>query len=72
MNRTKLRQKRKKLQLHETVMNILYCGMNESDFSRICTCTSAKKIWNNLEAHMKEQVKLEILKLVFDVVNSKI
>ena len=35
---------KEKVQLNEIAMNILYCGLNESDFSRICTCISAKDI----------------------------
>ena len=35
---------KEKIQLNEIAMNILYCGLNESDFSRICTCNSAKEI----------------------------
>ena len=39
----------KKLDLNEVAMNILYCGLSENDFNRICTCTTAKQIWDELE-----------------------
>src|SRR5262249_26015472 len=35
---------KEKVQLNEIPMNILYCGLNESDFSRICTCNSTKNL----------------------------
>ena len=39
----------KKLDMNEIAMNILHCGMNENDFSRTCTCKTAKEIWDELE-----------------------
>ena len=34
----------KKLDMNEIVTNILYCGMNENDFSRTCTYRTGKEI----------------------------
>ena len=34
----------KKLDMNEISINILHCGMNENDFSRTCTCKTAKQI----------------------------
>ena len=39
----------KRLDMNEIAMNILHCGMNENDFSRTCTCKTAKEIWDELE-----------------------
>ena len=39
----------KKLDLNEVAMNILYYALSENDFNRICTCTTAKQIWDELE-----------------------
>lgn len=41
--------KEKKLaQLNANTINILYCGLDENKFNKICTC-SPKKIWDKLE-----------------------
>src|SRR5262249_20043690 len=54
---------KEKVQLNEVVMNILYCGLNESDFSRICTCSSAKEIWDNLENTYEGSTRMKDTKI---------
>src|SRR5262249_41397757 len=54
---------KEKVQLNEIVMNILYYGLNESDFSRICTCNSAKGIWNNLENTYEGSTRMKDTKI---------
>ena len=39
----------KKVDMNEIATNILYCGMNENDFSNTCVCITAKQIWDELE-----------------------
>ena len=36
-------------QLNAKAMNLLYYALNASEFNRIFTCTSAKKIWDRLK-----------------------
>src|SRR5262249_39976990 len=54
---------KEKVQLNEVAMNILYCGLNESDFSRICTCISAKDIWDNLENTYEGSTRMKDIKI---------
>src|SRR5262249_48100815 len=54
---------KEKVQLNEVAMNILYCGLNESDFSRICTCISVKEIWDNLENTYEGSTRMKDTKI---------
>ena len=47
----------KKLDMNESAVNILHCGMNENDFSRTCTCRIVKENWDELKKYMKEHLE---------------
>ena len=36
-------------QLNAKAINVLYYTLDVNEFNRICTCTSAKEIWDRLE-----------------------
>ena len=40
---------RRMAQLNAKAINALYCALSVSEFNRISSCTSAKKIWDRLE-----------------------
>src|SRR5262249_22750256 len=54
---------KERVQLNKIAMNILYCGLNESDFSRICTCISDKDIWDNLENTYEGSTRMKDTKI---------
>ena len=41
-------------QLNAKAMNLLYCALSASEFNRISTCTSAKKIWDRMKVIHEE------------------
>src|SRR5262249_35552060 len=54
---------KEKSQSNDIAMHIWYCGLNESDFSRICTCISAKEIWDNLENTYEGSTRMKDTKI---------
>ena len=48
----------KKVQLNFKAMNILHCALNITEFNRISTCESAKKIWEKLKDIAIQEVKI--------------
>ncbi|GAV64974.1 LOW QUALITY PROTEIN: DUF4219 domain-containing protein, partial [Cephalotus follicularis] len=50
---------RKRVQKNAKAKHIIICAINSSDFNRVSSCISAKKMWDRLEVTYEESSKLE-------------
>ncbi|KAG9450343.1 hypothetical protein H6P81_010308 [Aristolochia fimbriata] len=56
-------KEKKSSNLNSKALNVIFCGVNLEEFSRISAITSAKEAWESLEIHYEKTASVRIVKL---------
>jgi hypothetical protein len=70
------REEKRKAELNAKAVNALFCALSPTEYNRVCTCRTAKEIWDKLEVthegteNVKES-KVDILNQEFELFTMK-